>query len=80
MAEARIRAGDYVKHIPSGEEWVVCGVSYERDELVPCGYPFPTLARLHDCVLTKSNGLPQPQDYKNALMAHGMPSLVEVDT
>lgn len=73
----KIRANDVVRHNPSGETWVVCGVSYERNELVPCGYPFPTLAKVTDCELVESCGMPQTEDMKRALLNHGMPSLVK---
>lgn len=77
MSEAKIRPNDFVRHKPSGETWVVCGVSEERNELVPMGYPFPTLAKLSDCVLVKSRNEPQTQEQKTALLKEGMPSLVE---
>ena len=72
-----IRPGDIVEHIPTGEEWVVCGVNNEHGELIPCGYPFPTLAKISDCVLKKACGIPQPQEYKDALLRHGMSSFIE---
>lgn len=73
----KIRANDVVRHNPSGETWVVCGVSYERNELVPCGYPFPTLAKLSDCELVESCGMPQTEATKRSLIALGMASLVD---
>jgi hypothetical protein len=77
MSYTKIRPGDFVKHIPSGETWVVCGVNYERGGLVPCGYPFPSLARISDCILEESNGLEQTKEMKNALRKHGMESFIE---
>lgn len=72
-----IRPGDTVEHIPTGETWTVCGVNNSRDELVPCGYPFPSIAKISDCVLKKACGLPQPQEYKDALLRAGMQSFIE---
>lgn len=43
-----IDTADTVKHIPSGEEWVVAYV--DGDQLCPCGWPL-TLANLSDCLL-----------------------------
>lgn len=44
-----MRAGDHVKHLPTGEEWVVAYV--DGDDLAWCGWP-DGLARVSDCVLT----------------------------
>ena len=78
-SKIKIRPNDFVRHIPSGEEWVVCGVNYERDELIPCGYPFPSLAKLSDCVLSESRRLQQDDDMKKALVGAGLPSFIEVE-
>ena len=48
-----IRPSDVVLYKPTGETWVVCGVDHEKGELIPCGYPFPTLAKLEDCELVE---------------------------
>lgn len=45
------RAGDYVHHQPSGEDWVVAYADPERDELSWCGWP-AGWANLSDCGLT----------------------------
>lgn len=42
----RIMPNDTVKHRPSGEIWVVCGVNHESGSLVPMGYPFPSIAKV----------------------------------
>ena len=73
---------DYVLHKPTGEEWVVCGVNYERGELIPCGYPFPSVAKIEDCVLTEkkySSGA-QEREYIEALQKAGMTELLEAQT
>jgi hypothetical protein len=72
----KIKSEDFVLHKPSGEEWVVCGINYERGELIPCGYPFG-YAKIEDCVLIESRNLPQPESYKNHLLQHGCESFIE---
>ncbi len=73
-----IRPNDTVLHKPSGETWVVCGIDYDKGELIPCGYPFPTLAKLSDCELIeehyKEKG--QPPEYICALQEHGLDRFV----
>lgn len=70
-----IRPGDHVLHKPTGEEWVVAGVN--KKNLIPCGYPFPSMADLNDCELIKSNNRPQTEETKKALRAHGLASFIE---
>lgn len=53
MSEIKIKAGDTVKHRPTGETWVVAFANHERGELSPCGWP-ESLAKLSDCELVKS--------------------------
>ena len=72
-----IRSGDFVIHKPSGEEWVVAGVNKEQNRLIPCGYPFPSMAKLDDCELTESRGLKQTDEIKKALRQHGCESFIE---
>jgi len=74
-----IRANDWVHHRPSGETWIVCGVSSDGQRLVPCGYPFPTVATVSDCDLLKQKGIPQPDNYKKALRENGLDDYVEAD-
>ena len=69
-----IRPSDTVLHKPSGETWVVCGVDHEKGELIPCGYPFPSLAKLSDCELVEER-YPyegQPKSYVEALENEGL--------
>lgn len=74
----KIMAGDTVFHRPSGETWVVCGVNHDMGELIPCGWPFPSLARLEDCtLLEKRKTAGQPEEYAKALRSHGLESFVE---
>lgn len=69
-----IRPSDIVLHKPSGEKWVVCGVDHEAGELIPCGYPFPTLAKISDCELVEDGytAYGQPEEYITALMKKGL--------
>lgn len=75
-----IRPSDVVLHKPSGETWVVCGVDHEKDELIPCGYPFPTLAKASDCELVEEGytAKGQPEEYIKALKKHGLDRFIDV--
>ena len=75
----KIRPNDYVLHNPTGEEWVVCGINYEQGYLVPCGYPFPSMAKIEDCELTESNGKPQDDEQREALRRYGLDSYIEIE-
>lgn len=46
-----MRTGDVVKHLPSGETWVVAWADEER--LGACGWP-ETVASVADCELVES--------------------------
>lgn len=73
-----IKAGDLVLHKPSGETWVVCGVDPAAGELIPCGYPFPTVAKLADCELVRpSKTTKQPRELKDCLLKHGLGRFAE---
>jgi len=45
-----VRAGDVVKHIPTGEEWLLLGVDSRpgRGHVYPAGWP-PCRADMADC-------------------------------
>ena len=73
-----IQANDIVKHIPSGEEWVVCGANYNLGTLIPCGYPFPTIANISDCELLEKRNMPQTIEQAAALIYHGFNSYMEL--
>lgn len=45
-------AGDTVKHIPTGETWVLA-VNQFGDEVSPCGWP-ESIAKAVDCELLES--------------------------
>lgn len=73
-----IKADDVVLHKPSGETWVVCGVDPAAGELIPCGYPFPTVAKLADCELVRpSKNTKQPRELKDCLLKHGLGRFAE---
>lgn len=46
-----MRAGDHIRHKPSGEEWVVAYA--EGEHVCACGWPH-SLARRSDCELIKA--------------------------
>lgn len=73
----KIKANDFVKHIPSGERWVVCGVDYEKGKLIPNGWPFPSIVKISDCELIESRNIPQREEQKNALERERMYSFIE---
>ena len=74
-----IRPNDVVLHKPSGEKWVVCGVDHSKDELIPCGYPFPTLAKLSDCELIEERYHiePQTEEQIKALQKEGLDRFID---
>ena len=73
-----IKADDLVLHKPSGETWVVCGVDPAAGELIPCGYPFPTVAKLADCELVRpSKTTKQPRELKDCLLKPGLGRFAE---
>ena len=72
-----IRSNDTVFHRPSGETWVVCGVDNEKGELIPGGYPFPTLAKLSDCELIEAGDGKQPKEYADALKKEWLDRFIE---
>jgi hypothetical protein len=43
-----VRAGDVVKHGPTGETWVLAYADHERGEVSACGWP-ESIARIEDC-------------------------------
>jgi len=46
-----VRTGDTVKHIPSGETWIVAWA--DERQVIACGYP-ETFARPAECELIKA--------------------------
>ena len=53
-----IDAGDAVKHLPSGEEWIVAALSLDSAHLYACGWP-ETMAKLSDCELIAKASIDQ---------------------
>lgn len=49
----RFRAGDVVRHRPSGETWVLAYAAAERNEVSACGWP-ESIAKADDCVLVEA--------------------------
>ena len=48
-----MRTGDTVKHLPSGETWVVAWADHVRGEIGWCGWP-EGMAKITDCELLES--------------------------
>lgn len=46
------KAGDRIKHVPSGEEWIVA-CDEENGDVICCGWP-ETIAKWSDCVLEEA--------------------------
>ena len=46
------RAGDTVKHGPTGETWILAVDQFGREEVCPCGWP-ETIAKASDCEIVK---------------------------
>jgi hypothetical protein len=51
-----LKAGDTIKHGPSGETWVVAAVSPDGKDILCCGWP-ETMAAVADCELLKACSL-----------------------
>ena len=72
-----ISPNDIVRHEPSGEEWVVCGINHETGYLIPCGYPFPSFGKISDCTLLQHMALPQTEKMREALIRAGYSTYLE---
>jgi ribosomal protein L37E len=44
----------FMTHKPTGETWVVLGVSFKRDEICVSGWPH-TIAKLSDCIMIQKH-------------------------
>ena len=77
---AKIKPNDIVLHKPSGEKWIVAGVHYDGNTLIPMGYPFPSIAKTEDCELIESRYEfePQKENVIKELMGYGLESYVDV--
>jgi hypothetical protein len=75
-----IMPNDIVRHRPTGEEWIVCGVNRKSGELIPEGYPFPSIARIADCDLIEKRYSKEPQTREQieALKKAGYPNFIDV--
>lgn len=63
-----IETGDTVKHIPTGETWIVACV--EGNDLSWCGWP-EGMARLSDCELVEKATVQRRQELLESLAAMG---------
>jgi hypothetical protein len=77
---AAIMPNDIVKHRPTGEEWVVCGVDYGLGLLVPCGYLFPCIVQIADCDLVEKRYSKEFQSIEQieALKKSGLTRFIDV--
>jgi hypothetical protein len=75
--DGQIHAGDMVKHIPTGEKWIVAGVNRKEGRIVRMGYPFPSLAPLAECELVESDSVMVTEHIKESLRKNGLSSYVE---
>lgn len=75
-----IMPNDIVKHKPSGETWVVAGVNHYTKELVPKGYPFPSIAKMDDCEIIERRYEFESQgvDVISAFKKEGMLNFIDV--
>jgi hypothetical protein len=60
-----MKAGDAIRHIPTGETWTVAAISPDGSELVCCGWP-ESIAKVTDCELVESC---KPADHEQTLRA-----------
>lgn len=75
-----IMPNDIVLHKPTGEKWVVAGISRNEGRLIPKGHPFPSEARIADCELLERRYEFNPQDAEvlKYFMNNGMNNYVDV--
>ena len=75
-----IMPNDIIIHKPSGETWVVAGVNHQTKEVVPKGYPFPSVAKLDDCEIIERRYEIECQgvDVINAFKKAGMINFIDV--
>lgn len=62
-----MRAGDIVKHRPSGETWTIAAVSSKLNMLSPAGWP-ESLAEIADCDVVQLATDEEHQEMKDACM------------
>ena len=75
-----IMPNDVVKHKPTGETWVVAGVNHQTGELIPMGYPFPSIAKTDDCEILERRYETESQSKEviKALKKHGLLNFIDV--
>lgn len=78
--EDRIRPNDVVLHKPTGEKWIIAGVHYDGNTLIPKGWPFPTIAKTEDCELLEERytKTPQSEHVIQELQKEGLQSYIDV--
>lgn len=61
-----IQIADHVKHLPTGEEWVVARA--DEEHVWPAGWP-PCIAKLTDCTLIKKATQDQREEMRRLCAA-----------
>lgn len=76
----KIMPNDVVKHKPTGETWVVAGVNHQTGELIPMGYPFPSIAKTDDCEILERRYETESQSEEviEALKKRGLLNFIDV--
>ena len=76
----KIMPNDVVKHKPTGETWVVAGVNHQTGELIPMGYPFPSIAKTDDCEILERRYETESQSEKviEDLKKRGLLNFIDV--
>lgn len=75
-----IMPNDLIKHKPTGEIWVVAGVNHATHEVVPMGYPFPSIAKMEDCEIIERHYEAESQSVAviNAFKKEGMLNFIDM--
>lgn len=75
-----IMPNDIVHHDPSGEIWTVAGCNYKTREVIPFGYPFPTIGKMEDCTIIERRyeGEPQSEEVIKEFRKRGMENFIDI--
>ena len=71
QGQKRFRTGDVVRHIPSGEKWLVAWA--DTSEVVCCGWP-ESIAKASDCHLERAATDEEHLDLLKRIASSGRPS------
>lgn len=62
--EFKSNTTDFAKHIPTGEEWYIIGISKDMKRCCVAGWP-PSTANLSDCTDFEEVGQPSDDELKH---------------